>query len=191
MIVLSFRHKKQTGTSTGLLGSMRKMSRFLTVVLSLAALGASACSSIEKHSNDEPQVVAAPDTVTAMLADAADRASNALQTLASIESTRTPATNVGPVGNAPPELRRSITVNWIGPVEPIATTLAQRAGYEFLTIGTPPPVPVVVSIDAENRPVIDILRDIGLQLGVRGDVKVDSQSRVVEIHYPPNTGVGG
>ena len=170
---------------------MRKMSRFHRVFLLTLVLGVSACSSLDKHSNDTPQVVAAPDTVSAMLANAADRASNALQTLASIESARTPATNVGPVGNAPTELRRAITVNWIGPVEPITNTLAERAGYEFLSIGTPPPVPVVVSIDVENRPVIDVLRDIGLQLGVRGDVKVDSQRRVVEIHYPPNTGIGG
>ena len=170
---------------------MRIYSLLSALVISTLAVGISACSSTEKHSNDEPQIVASPDTVSAMLANAADRASSALETLAAIESTRTPATNVGPVGNAPAELRRAITVNWIGPVEPISKTLAQRASYEFLTIGTPPPVPVVVSLDVENRPVIDVLRDIGLQLGVRGDVKVDSQRRVIEIHYPPNAGVGG
>lgn len=170
---------------------MHHMSRFSNLLLLALAVSITACSSLDKHSNDTPQIVAAPDTVSAMLADAADRASNALQTLASIESARTPATNVGPVGNAPAELRRAITVNWIGPVEPISKTISERAGYQFLTIGTPPPVPVVVSVDVENRPVIDVLRDIGLQLGVRGDVKVDGQRRTVEIHYPPNTGVGG
>ncbi|MEZ5815347.1 MAG: DotD/TraH family lipoprotein [Alphaproteobacteria bacterium] len=170
---------------------MRRTSRFFNILLVALAVGASGCSSLEKHSNDEPQIVAAPDTVSAMLANAADRASTALQTLAAIESTRTPATNIGPVGNAPVELRRAITVNWIGPAEPITKTLANRAGYEFLTIGTPPPVPIVVSVDVENRPVIDVLRNIGLQLGVRADVKVDSQRRVIEIHYTPNTGVGG
>jgi len=173
------------------LGSMRRYSFLQALVLVALAVGISGCSSLEKHSDDEPQIVAAPDTVSAMLANAADRASNALETLAAIESVRTPATNIGPVGNAPPELQRAITVNWVGPVEPISKTLAQRASYEFLTIGTPPPVPVVVSLDVENRPVIDVLRDLGLQLGVRGDVKVDSQRRVIEIHYPPNTGVGG
>ncbi len=167
------------------------LSQFSRISLCVLVLGAAACSNIQKHSNDEPQIVATPDSVSAMLATAADRASNALQTLAAIESARTPATNVGPVGNAPAELRRAVTVNWIGPVEPIAQSLAERASYDFMTIGTPPPVPVVVSLDIENRPVIDVLRDIGLQLGVRGDVKVDSQARVVEIHYPPNSGIGG
>ncbi|MEM7650612.1 MAG: DotD/TraH family lipoprotein [Pseudomonadota bacterium] len=167
------------------------MSRFFSVFLIGLVMGVSACSNVIKHSNDTPQVVAAPDTVSAMLANAADRASNALQTLAAIETTRTPATNIGPVGQAPAELRRAISVNWIGPVEPITKTLAERAGYQFLTIGTAPPVPAVVSVDVKNRPVIDVLRDIGLQLGVRGDIKVDGGRRMVEIHYPPSTGVGG
>jgi len=81
-------------------------------------------------------------------------------------------------------------VNWVGPVEPITKTLADRAGYNFLTIGNPPPVALVVSVDAENRPVIDVLRDIGLQLGMRADVRVDGGKRLVELHYAPNSGIG-
>jgi defect-in-organelle-trafficking protein DotD len=68
--------------------------------------------------------------------------------------------------------------------------MAERVGYNFLPVGNPPPNPIVVSIDVENRPVIDVLRDIGLQLGLRGDIKVDGQRRLVELHYPANTGVG-
>ena len=64
------------------------------------------------------------------------------------------------------------------------------AGYAFQTIGMPPPVPVVVSIDVDNKPVIDVLRSIGLQLGVRGDVRVDGRRKMVEIHYAPSTGIG-
>ncbi len=167
------------------------MARFLPVLCLLGAVTLSACSSTENYSNNHPQIVAAPDSVSAMLANAADKASNALQTLAAVEAARTPAPEVGPVGDAPPELRRAITVNWGGPVDPISKTLADRAGYEFQTIGTPPPNPLVVSLDIENRPIIDVLRDIGLQMGVRGDIKVDSARKVIEIHYPPNTGIGG
>ncbi|MEO5367311.1 MAG: DotD/TraH family lipoprotein [Magnetococcus sp. WYHC-3] len=172
----------------GLMHTMSWLSRAFLLTLVCVIAG---CSTIEEHSNNAPQIVAAPDSVSAMLADAADRASTALQTLAAIEANRTPAPDVGPVGDAPPELRRAITVNWVGPVEQISQSLAARAGYKFQTIGSTPPVPVVVSIDVENRPVIDVLRDIGLQLGQRGDVKVDSERRIVEIHYPPTTGVGG
>lgn len=169
------------------------MARFLSLFfIVLCGFAFTGCESADKAFSDgHPQVVAAPDNVSAMLADAADRASTALETLAAVEYSRTPSANLAPVGNAPTELRRAITVNWVGPVEPITKTLAGRAGYNFLTIGNAPPVPIVVSIDAENQPVIDVLRDVGLQLGMRGDVKVDSGRRIVEIHYPPTTGAGG
>jgi defect-in-organelle-trafficking protein DotD len=168
---------------------MARISAFLTVCASLVLL--TACDTpAREFSNAHPQLVAQPDTVSAMLADAADRAANSLETLAAVEYARGPGVAVGPVGNAPTELRRAVTVNWVGPVEPLAKMLAERAGYNFLTVGGPPVVPVVVSIDAENTPVIEVLRNIGLQLGMRGDIKVDGSGHVVELHYPPNTGVG-
>ncbi|MBI4031999.1 MAG: DotD/TraH family lipoprotein [Proteobacteria bacterium] len=150
----------------------------------------SACTS-GKPVKGDPQIAAQPDKVSAMLAEAADRASVALETLAAVEQARTPDATVEPVDNAPPELQRAITVNWIGPVEPITRKLADRAGYMFQTVGNAPPVPVVVSVDVENKPVIDVLRSVGLQLGSRANVRVDGLRRIVEIHYVPNTGVGG
>ncbi len=156
----------------------------------LALLGLAACSSGPVR-GDHPQLVASPDKVSMMLANAADRASVALETLAAVEQARSPEVSVSPIEDAPIELRRAITVNWVGPVEPIAEKLANRAGYAFIAIGNPPPVPLVVSVDVENMPIIDVLRSIGLQLGVRADVRVDGRRQVVEVHYSPNTGIGG
>ena len=125
-----------------------------------------------------------------MLAEAADKVSNAMESLAAVEQANAPAVAVQPIHNAPPELRRAITVSWVGPAEQITKKLAERASYTFLQIGNPPPVPLVVSLDSENQPVIDILRDIGLQLGVRADIKVDGERKIVELHYAPVTGLG-
>lgn len=161
---------------------------FLIGTLFVGTIGLTACESInlgESFSDEKPQVVASPDTVSAMLADAADRASDALQRLAAIEQKRTPAVRIEPFHDAPPALRRAITVNWIGPVEGVAALLADRAGFEFRTFGSAPPTPVIVSIDAENRPVIEVLRDVGLQLGKRADIRVDGTRNVVELHYAP------
>lgn len=151
----------------------------------------SACGSVsDDFSDSHPQLVAAPDSVSAMLADAADRASLSLEKLAAVEFSRAPEAMIAPAGNAPPELQRAVTVSWVGPVEQLTKSMAERAGYNFLPLGAPPPTPLVVSVDVENRPVIDVLRDVGLQLGMRGDIKVDSAAKIVELHYPPNTGVG-
>jgi len=118
-----------------------------------------------------------------MLAEAADKASNALETLAAVEQNRSPGVSVQPIHNAPNELRRAITLRWAGPVEQVTRLLADRASYSFVTIGSKPPVPLVVNIDAENQPVVEALRDVGLQLGTRADIKVDSTRQIVELHY--------
>lgn len=167
---------------------MKIFPSILSCLACLVLLGG--CGTPNDFSAQHPQMVAAPDSVSAMLADAADRASAALEKLAAVEYSQAPTTNISPVGEAPPELRRAITVNWVGPVEPITKTLADRAGYHFMTVGNAPPVPIIVSVDVENRGVIDVLRDIGLQMGARADVRVDGQRRAVEIIYPDNTGLG-
>lgn len=169
------------------------MSRNLIVLPLLFGLAAvSGCSGTPvTFSKGSPQIVASPDTVSTMLAESADRASIALEELAAVERSKAPGVSMSPVNNAPIELRRTITVNWVGPIGPIAKTLADRAGYGFITLGNEPAVPAVVSIDAENTRVVDVLRDIGLQLGMRGDIKVDANSKMIEIYYAPNAGIGG
>lgn len=161
---------------------------FILTVFCAAGLLLSAC---EHKPQRDAQVVASPDKVSLMLAEAADKASNALETLAAVEQAKSPGVAVQPIHNAPQELRRAITVNWVGPAQQITKQLADRAGYSFLAVGDRPPVPLVVSIDVQNQPVIDVLRDIGLQLGVRADIKVDGTRKIVELHYAPVTGVGG
>ena len=130
-----------------------------------------------------PQVAANPDKISAMLAQSADRASRSLEQLAAIEQTRTPNASVAPVSNAPRELRRAITINWVGPAETVTKQMADRASYQFRVLGEQPSVPVVVSLDKDNARIIDVLRDIGLQLGARADVKVDAQAKIVELQY--------
>jgi len=136
----------------------------------------------------DPQVVTEPDQVSLMLAEAADKASTALETLAAVEQARAPGIAAQPIHDAPPELTRAMTLTWVGPPEDLLKRVADRASYSLLTVGDAPPTPLVVTVDAQNETVIDILRDVGLQLGVRADVRVDSMRRMVELHYAP---VGG
>lgn len=159
--------------------------RFLQVTLAMTMLFLAGCETAERFSQGNPQLVASPDPVSARLAEAADRASKALQTLAAVENAKLPSTPVPPVHNPPVELSRAISVNWIGPVEPITQSLADRASYHFNILGSPPATPLVVNINVENQPIIDVMRDIGLQLGLRANIKVDAQNQVVEIHYAP------
>ena len=161
--------------------------RKILPVFAAVLIGLTGCT--EKIEN--PQIVASPDKVSLMLAEAADKASRSLETLAAVEQAKSPGVAVQPIYNAPRELQRTISVEWVGPAEQISQKLADRASYQFLTYGDTPPVPLIVNLNVENRPVIEVLRDIGLQLGVRADVKVDAERKVVELHYAPVTGIGG
>ncbi len=166
-----------------------KQSFFFCVFLLTLAGITTACAPLHPQPRD-PQVVTEPDKVSLMLAEAADKASNALETLAAVEQSKSPGVSVEPIHNAPSELMRAMTITWMGPAEGLIKRAADRAGYTYLAIGDEPPSPLTVNIDAENMPVIDILRDVGLQLGVRADVKVDGTRRMVELHYAPVTGLG-
>lgn len=162
---------------------------FMVLAFSLGAISLSACAQYPTTKRD-PQVVANPDKVSLMLAEAADKAANSLQTLAAVEQGRSPAIAVQPIHNAPPELMRAMTITWYGPAEQLVKKLADHASYTFLAVGAKPPVPITVNMDIENQPVIESLRDVGLQLGTRADVKVDSTRRMIELHYAPVTGMG-
>ncbi|MDD3020339.1 MAG: DotD/TraH family lipoprotein [Alphaproteobacteria bacterium] len=165
-------------------------SLFLVFSLCVLSLALSACETYSPVKVKDPQLVAQPDKVSMMLAQAADRASNALETLAAVEQKRTPEAGVPAIGNVPAELRRAVTVNWIGPVDSITKMLADRAGYKFVTLGAVPATPVVVEVNVTNKPVIDVLRSIGLQLGPRANVHVNSSAKLVELGYSPVTGLG-
>jgi defect-in-organelle-trafficking protein DotD len=155
----------------------------LTVVLTA---GLSACAPMTPRVDH--QMVATPDPVALRLASAVDRASAALQTLASVEQARNPGVGIQTVPHAPQELRRIVTVDWVGPIEPMLRQLADRAGYAFQVNGDQPPAPVVITLQVRQKTVIEVLRDAGLQAGTRADVTVDANAKIVELNYAPVSG---
>ena len=164
------------------------LGRFKTVLsMSFLAVLMAGCAYQEQFAR--PQVVAEPNSVDVMIADAADRATRALETLADIENTKSPVKSVAVVPNAPQELQRAVTFEWTGPVEPLVNELSKKAGYNYSTVGDAPSLPIIVNLRATNQPLIDVLRSIGLQMGARGDLKVNGQARVMEIHYAPAVNV--
>jgi len=136
----------------------------------------------------DQQLVAEPDPVALRLASAVDKASAALQTLASVEQAKNPGVSVQTAPSAPQELRRTVTVDWVGPIEPLTRSLADRAGYQMEVNGDKPPVPVVVSVQAREKSVVEVLRDVGLQAGLRANIVVDPDHHMVELNYAPVSG---
>lgn len=161
------------------------MNRSLLFSCAVFALALSACAPMTKV---DQQLVASPDPVGLRLAAAVDKASAALQTLASVEQARNPGVSVQGVPYAPQELRRTTSVDWIGPIEPLLRRLTDRAGYQLQVNGDVPPVPVIVSVQAKEKSVVEVMRDLGLQAGQRADIVVDPERRMVELNYAPVSG---
>lgn len=127
-----------------------------------------------------------PDLVGLRLAQAAEKAAGALDEISGIEQQRAPALPP-PVdyASAPPALSQVITVKWAGPVEQMLETLAARAGMKFETKGNRPGVPLMVNVNVYQKPMIEVLHDMGLQVGRRADITVNSSLGVIEIRYAP------
>ncbi|MDE1900602.1 MAG: DotD/TraH family lipoprotein [Alphaproteobacteria bacterium] len=158
------------------------------LTLSVAALMLAGCADIDNAFNPPPKVenvATQPDIVSVKLAQAAAKASKALDEISNIEQQKNPG--VPPVqddySNVPPNLMQPVSVRWSGPIEQIARTLADRAGMRFRVKGREPAAPLIVNVDAYQEPIIHILRDVGLQAGTRADLDIDSSAGVVEVRY--------
>lgn len=140
--------------------------------------------------NSTPTPVATePDLVGTRIAQAAEKAAKAMDAIAGIEQQRFPIV-VADYSSAPPNMMQPITIRWSGPIEQIAETLAAKAGMQFRIVGKKPPVPVTVVVDVYEKPLIEVLRSIGLQAGQRADVSVDGQANVVEVRFSPADKLG-
>ena len=121
----------------------------------------------------------------AMLLDAALRAETAVTRLAALEGN--PAGG-GDIPRIVPEgLLKRVDFEWIGPVDEAARRLARAAGYRFETAGLRPARPAMVEVRSKGRPLIMVLRDVGLQAGGGAAVTVDAERGLVVLDW---TGTG-
>ena len=134
------------------------------------------------------KVPASPDPAETLvpelrLIEAAERAERALASLA-----RTlPAPDLGSALPAldmvPAALRRPVTLDWAGPLEGLAQALAKRAGYRFLMAGRPPARPLIVAVQAEQEPLLAVLRDAGLRAGGAATLTVNAAAETVLLDW--------
>jgi defect in organelle trafficking protein DotD len=78
------------------------------------------------------------------------------------------------------------TIDWSGPVEPLLRQIAKAANYRVVVLGTPPAIPVIVTVYTKNAMLGDILRDVGYQCGRRATVTIYPGQRCIELRYAKN-----
>ena len=117
------------------------------------------------------------------LTEAALRAETAVTTLARVRAAENPLDPPPLPRIVPAALLRPVTLDWTGPLETLAAKLAGEAGYRFEVAGRRPVRPVIVVARAANKPLILVLRDVGLQAGAAATLSVDTVRRRIELAW--------
>ena len=125
----------------------------------------------------------APDPVELRLAEAAERAEHALTRLARSQPAPDAAGAMPSLASVPAALSQPVTLDWTGPVEALAGSLARRAGYRFLEAGRPPSRPVIVAVETDAVPLIAVLRDAALRAGEAAMLTVNAAAETIVLDW--------
>ncbi|MFM8454924.1 MAG: DotD/TraH family lipoprotein [Gammaproteobacteria bacterium] len=107
-----------------------------------------------------------------------------LSTLAAAQDYKSPPlVNTAPLLTPEAGLAHTADVDWTGPVGALLERIAEVSRYRFKALGKEPPIPVLVSINAKQLPMADIIQNASLQVGRRAQIMVFAKERVIELRY--------
>ncbi len=120
----------------------------------------------------------------AALAEAAVSVSNSLSKLAEIQQAVHPDKKIPEPPNAARiGMADLASVDWTGPIEPLARKVAAAAHYRLRVLGKAPAIPIIISVTAKDTPLADILRDISFQAEQQATLTLYPSSHVIELRY--------
>jgi|GEM_PF-3140893 len=117
------------------------------------------------------------------LSAAAERAVLARERYAQVEIQQNPIEDTRSPDYLPDALAERLDISFHGPIEALMNGVAQRMDYELRVLGPRPASDVLVRVNGDHRRVFDLLRDVGLQVGSRGTVRIDPDQNVLELVY--------
>lgn len=138
-------------------------------------------------SHRSSSAVSASDPSNTSLVEAATSVSNSLENLAATEQAA-----FHPIGSqsmpdpASYGMGGRASIDWSGPIEPLLQQIAQTVYYRVKIVGHEPAVPILVTINAKNQMLGDILSNVAFQCGKRADVIIYPETQVVELRYAEN-----
>ncbi|OGT48796.1 MAG: hypothetical protein A3E82_08270 [Gammaproteobacteria bacterium RIFCSPHIGHO2_12_FULL_38_11] len=123
----------------------------------------------------------------AQIAEAATAVGQSLQELSAVQMTVHPPQKLQkPFNPKAIGMSKLASVSWTGPVKPLLKKIAQATNYKLRVIGREPNLPVLVSIDVNNKPIADILRNVMYQVVMKANIAVYPKSHTIELRYNGN-----
>ncbi len=99
------------------------------------------------------------------------------------EGNHAPILNTAPLITPEGGMGVTADIDWVGPIEPLLTKLANITHYQVKTLGKKPTIPIIVSINQQHSIVADILKNASLQAGKRAEIVVFPANRIIELRY--------
>ncbi|KTD09994.1 DotD [Legionella hackeliae] len=132
----------------------------------------------------KPPLNAPSDDATIKLAQAASSVSDSMLEMQRVEKVILPKNkdNTLTIPNAY-NLQTRASVDWSGPIEEVTLRIARAAHFRLRVLGKEPAVPVLISLNAKDMSLAEILRDIDYQAGKKAFIYVYPNSQVVELRY--------
>ena len=120
----------------------------------------------------------------AQLAEAAQSVNSSMQQLSAIQLATPPSIKMAPPVNAyAVGMSQQSSLDWTGPVKPLLQKVASASGYHVRVLGTTPAIPLIVTINANDQTLADILRDTTYQVAKKARIKLYPKSKVIELRY--------
>ncbi len=154
------------------------------IVFLLTAILVSGCAT---QTYRKPPYNAPSDDASIKLAEAANAVSDSMLQMARTEKVLTPPhhDNVMTIPSAYP-LQTHASVDWSGPITEVTERVAKAAHYHVRVLGQAPSIPILVSINMQDKSLAEILRNIDYQAGQKAFIHVYPNSQVVELRYANN-----
>lgn len=149
--------------------------RSCTLVCCIALAGLAGCASA-------PQNTGPTDPVLDALNRKAVQVTRLLGIIASSTQTDAVQPKIYPIPHTGP-LSRLVNLQWYGSLDAAARSIALLIGYQFEVVGQPPASPMLVAVDAHERPAYAVLQDIGWQGGKQAVVVVRPEKHLIEVVY--------
>jgi defect-in-organelle-trafficking protein DotD len=125
-----------------------------------------------------------PQPSEAALLETAQSIEKSLAVLASAQEAKSPPViNTEPLITPEGGMGGTADIDWVGPLGPLVSRLGEMSNYRVKFLGTPPAIPIVVSITAKQTVIADLLQNASLQAGQRAKILVLPENRVIEVRY--------
>lgn len=122
--------------------------------------------------------------VQAQLTAAAQSANQSLNELSAIQMSVHPHAQLKPpINPAAAGMSQIVSLDWTGPVEDLLNQIAKVTQYKVRVLGVRPQIPVIVSINATNETIADLLRDTMFQVEKQADITIYPTQRIIELRY--------